>query len=73
MVVFPSTKVINRRKSARQITSKVSAALQDSEQPPMKGVVMDLSDVAWISSAGLNELIQLQARSRASGVKFKLR
>lgn len=73
MVVVPSTKVINRRRSARHITAKVAAALAKSAPTSMTDVVMDLSDVAWISSAGLNELIQLQAHSRASGINFRLR
>lgn len=73
MVVFPSAKLINRRESARQISSDVSAALKRKGECPTTDVVMDLSDVGWISSAGINELIQLQTRSRAQGINFRLR
>jgi anti-anti-sigma factor len=74
VVVFPSAKLINRRRSANRITSEVSAALQRRPgECPMTDVVMDMSQVGWLSSAGLNELIRLQAQSRASGIKFRLR
>ncbi len=74
LVVFPSAKLINRRKSAKRISSEVSAALERRPRDfPMTDVVMDLSNVGWLSSAGLNELIRLQAQSRASGIKFRLR
>ena len=73
MVVFPSAKLINRRRSAKQITSQVSAALKRSGDCPTTDLVLDMSDVDWISSAGLNELIQMQTQSRASGITFRLR
>ncbi|QEG01612.1 STAS domain protein [Stieleria maiorica] len=73
MVVSPSLKVINRRKSAGQISSRVSAELDQPRECLVTDVVIDLGQVTWISSAGLNELIRLQAQSRASGVNLRLR
>ncbi|QDV42935.1 STAS domain protein [Stieleria neptunia] len=73
MVVSPSLKVINRRKSARKISSKVSAALDQPRERLVTDVIVDLGQVTWISSAGLNELIRLQAQSRASGIHLRLR
>ncbi len=73
MVVSPSLKVINRRKLARKISSKVSDALDQPREQLVTDVIVDLGQVTWISSAGLNELIRLQAQSRASGIHFRLR
>ncbi|WP_182865910.1 STAS domain-containing protein [Rhodopirellula sp. JC639] len=73
MVVSPSLKVINRRKSAQQISSRVSAELDQPRECLVTEVVVDLGRVTWISSAGLNELIRLQAQSRACGVNLRLR
>ena len=73
MVVSPSLKVINRRKLARKISSKVSDALDQPREQLVTDVIVDLGQVTWISSAGLNELIRLQAQSRASGIHLRLR
>ncbi|MDV6031337.1 MAG: STAS domain-containing protein [Phycisphaera sp. RhM] len=73
LVVSPSLKVINRRKSARKISSKVNAALDQPREHTVTDVIIDLGQVTWISSAGLNELIRLRAQSRASGIHLRLR
>ncbi|PAY15981.1 hypothetical protein CKO51_29045 [Rhodopirellula sp. SM50] len=73
LVVSPSLKVINRRKSARKISSKVNAALDQPREHMVTDVIIDLGQVTWISSAGLNELIRLRAQSRASGIHLRLR
>ena len=73
MVVSPSLKVINRRKLVGQITSQVSAALDQPRENMVTEMVVDLGQVTWISSVGLNELIRLQTQSRSSGVSLRLR
>jgi anti-anti-sigma factor len=73
MMVAPSLKAINRRKSAGQISAEVKAALAQTRPELMTGVVIDLCHVSWISSAGLNELIQLRNSARAAGVSLRLR
>ncbi|MCS7468239.1 STAS domain-containing protein [Stieleria sp. ICT_E10.1] len=73
LVVSPSLKEINRRKSARKISSKVTAALDQPREHMVTDVIVDLGQVTWISSAGLNELIRLRAQSRASGIHLRLR
>ncbi|WP_372896910.1 STAS domain-containing protein [Stieleria sp.] len=73
LVVSPSLKVINRRKSARKISSKVNDALDQPREHMVTDVIVDLGQVTWISSAGLNELIRLRAQSRASGIHLRLR
>ena len=65
--------MINRRKTAAQISHQVGAALDVPREQLITDLVIDLSDVAWISSVGLNELIGLQARARTSGVHLRLR
>lgn len=73
LVIYPSLKVINRRKSAGQLCSEVDAALTQPGENQVTDVVVDLEQVTWISSVGLNELIQLQAKTRASGVGLRFR
>lgn len=73
MIVSPSLHAINRRKSAQQISVEVNAALDEPRERMVTDVIIDLGQVTWISSAGLNELIRLQRRSRASGLGLRLR
>ena len=73
MIVLPSSKGINRRKTAAQISTKVRAELGHSQEASVKEVIFDLGQVTWISSAALNELIRLQAEFRSLGVLLRLR
>jgi anti-anti-sigma factor len=73
MVVSPTLHSINRRKAAREFSAEVAAAIEQPESPELTDVVVDLGEVTWISSAGLDALIGLRVSSRASGVSLRLR
>ncbi|MCA9137866.1 MAG: STAS domain-containing protein [Planctomycetales bacterium] len=71
LVVSPPLKSINQRKLAGQFFSEVDAALAEACQYNARVVVVDLEQVTWISSVGLNELIRLQAQTRALGLALR--
>ncbi len=73
MIVSPAINAINRPPSEGAMATEIDAALDQPRDDMVTDLVMDLGQVTWISSAGLNELIRLQARSRASGMSFRLR
>ena len=73
MVVYPNQKTINRPKLARKFSSAVRSALDSPRQNMVTDLVLDLSQIASISSAGLNELIRIHSDSRAAGVSVRFR
>lgn len=75
LVVSPSLKSMNRLGTARQLSAEIDRAVEsiDEEHPTLTDVVIDLGNVTWISSAGLNTLIRLQASVREAGRCVKLR
>lgn len=72
MIVSPSLKGINRLKQSRQMWEQVAVTLSEPRSSSVTDLVIDLGDVTWISSVGLNELIRLQAQTRASGITLRL-
>ncbi len=75
LVVCPSLKSMNRLGTAQQLAAEINRAVEsiDVEHRALTDVVIDLGNVTWISSAGLNTLIRLQANARAAGRCVKLR
>ena len=73
MVVLPSEKSINHPKSARKISLAINEHLDHPREDLVTDLVVDLHQIGWISSVGLNELIRIKHRSHASGVTLKLR
>ncbi|MDM4018559.1 STAS domain-containing protein [Roseiconus lacunae] len=72
MVVCPTTKSISTRKLAKYFATDVVERLESLQPSELRKVVVDLSGVQWISSAGLNELIHLQTLTRSSGAELHL-
>lgn len=73
MIVIPVPSSMNRLKPARKLTEAISEAMDQPRPDLITDLVVDLEQVASISSVGLNELIQIQKRSRASGIVMRLR
>ncbi|MCO8122840.1 STAS domain-containing protein [Stieleria sp. TO1_6] len=72
-MISPSLDALNRRKLAVQLSARVVEAMDQPRPDMLTDVVIDLEQVTWISSVGLNELIQLQTRARGSGISMRLR
>lgn len=73
VVVSPMGKSMCRLKSARLMSEEIDRVLDQPRPDLVTDLVMDLKNVTSITSAGLNELIQIQKRSRASGVVMRLK
>lgn len=72
IVVAPSLRAINRRADARRMSAEVTSELDKARCGDVTELIIDLGQVAWISSVGLNELIRLQTYSRSLGISFRL-
>jgi anti-sigma B factor antagonist len=73
LVVSPNPKLINHRKTAKQLSKAIQRAFQQHDGEGVRRVVLNMEDVSWISSAGLNELIRLQSLSRSHGLRLRLK
>ncbi|MCC9599053.1 STAS domain-containing protein [Stieleria sp. JC731] len=72
LVAAPTTKGISTRKLAKYFSADIEEHLTAALENPFRRVIVDLSNVQWISSAGLNELIHLQSMIRSSGTELQL-
>lgn len=73
VVVCPATQSMSRSKSARLMSAEIDELLDQPRPDLVTDLVMDFKNVSSVTSAGLNELIQIQKRSRASGVVMRLK
>ena len=73
LIVSPKSGTMNRRKSARILSSQISDALEVPRPSMVADLIFDFRHVHWISSVGLNELIEIQRQMRANGISLKLR
>ena len=73
VVVAPSLKAINRCRDAGRIASEVGGVLNQPRERMLTDLVVDMGEVTSITSAGLNQLIRLQALSRSSGLSLQFR
>lgn len=73
IVVSPVARSMSRLKSARLMSAEIDSVLDQPRPDLVTDLVMDLKNVTSITSVGLNELIQIQKRSRASGVVMRLK
>ncbi|OYP37460.1 STAS domain-containing protein [Rhodopirellula sp. MGV] len=72
LVVAPTTKSISTRKHAKYFSADVAEHLTPTAVSRLRRVVIDLSGVQWVSSAGLNELIHLHSLARSAGTEMHL-
>ncbi|TWU25002.1 putative anti-sigma factor antagonist BtrV [Novipirellula galeiformis] len=73
-----STSQLNSLKTARQLSDDLVGWINAAPKPepaaskPRPTLNLDLGDVDWLSSVGINELIQVNRKARKVGVKFVL-
>ncbi|KAA5540012.1 STAS domain-containing protein [Roseiconus nitratireducens] len=72
LIILPTSGTINRSKEARKLTARIDKAIEGRHSSPLTDLVVDLTNVSWISSAGLNALIRIRRCSTASGVSMHL-
>ncbi|MEO1614218.1 MAG: STAS domain-containing protein [Planctomycetota bacterium] len=66
----PTPEILNRRETAAEFTSDILEMLRRESQ--LTELFLDLSQLTWISSAALNELIRLQTDARGLGVGIRI-
>ena len=73
MIVCPKSGTIHRESSLRTLSQRIVDAIDQPRPKLLTDIIIDFNQITWISSVGLNELIQLQRRTRDSGVSLRLR
>lgn len=72
MVLEPSLETVNRSPLFQQMATAISDQFDRSDSDHVREVVLDLGQVLWISSEGLNALIGLHTATRQTGRTLRL-